>query len=148
MNAMKTLLMILGAVVLSTQLSAGQSNESTLSKLKSATWEMYHLRKSTYRVFEQYTDSKIVSTIMYDDQKSVDERDFYLSDQIETVFDPQKIGRSQHGKYIVIRLEPKVADAPKISVVEIVDVNDKELRVKGIYGESESLWNASVIPDL
>lgn len=143
----RILLTILGALVLSTGLSAGQSAESTISKLKSTPWEMYHLRQATYRVFVQYTDRKIVTTIMYDGQKNVDERDFYLSDQIETTFDPEKIGTSREGKYIIIRLEAKAPGAPEISVEQIVSVNQGELTIGGICGKSETLWKAADIPE-
>ena len=52
------------------------------------------------------------------------ENDYYLSENIDSVFDKQKIGRLQTGRYIIVyeNLKQKKKIVPKISVFEIIDL--------------------------
>ena len=60
------------------------------------------------------------------------ENDYYLSENIDSVFDKQKIGRLQTGRYIIVyeNLKQKKKIVPKISVFEIIDLTPTKLQIR------------------
>jgi len=109
----------------------GQSG-STLDKLQGKTWRSQS-RGGDPRDYKFTRSDKI-----YIIQNESWSRPFYLSDQIETKFDFNKVGKIENGKYIIVEGYDPDDKFFSVFVYEILKLDDTEFTIK--------LSNGSIAP--
>jgi hypothetical protein len=104
-----------------------------MQKLTAKTW-IYTLPQGytkSYDVTVNYSITSEMTTISYSNGSGSDSRAYYLSNTIETLFDDNKVGTVQNGKYIIIDVHPS-AGARSVEVNEIIELTSAKLTVKAL----------------
>lgn len=107
--------------------SYSQSKKFYLADLKDKTWNLVILNAS-YK--EYYQNDKVIFAV---DEKYAGRMEYYLSDSICRVFDPEKVGNVLSGNYIIRRplRDKKHPGIPlTVSCYEIIDLNPARLILK------------------
>jgi len=83
---------------------------------------LFNGKEERIRLFENGVKSKDVIRSSY-----------YLSDKIVEKFQPELVGKSYKGKYIVVYRKPLIAEE-FIDIFEILEITEKSLKLKQLKG--------------
>jgi hypothetical protein len=97
-------------------------NKTTMDLLKSTKWQMMNKDSIPTGLYIKYDKDSFNSDI-YNQGKEYKNKDlYYLSDDIDTIFEKQKVGKNLNGRFIVEHLgnPPIVMEIIKITPTELV----------------------------
>lgn len=122
--------------VLGTTVNA-QDGNTVLSILQGKKWRMAtSLETSTKK--SSFAESKYEKNKVkhYFNDKYIGEEEYYLSDSVVTVFDPNKVGKVFNGRYIIRRMlhdKPKPnSNSTRINILEIIELDSNKLVLRNI----------------
>jgi hypothetical protein len=124
-------------MLMSTDKVYGQSfNQSLLINKK---WQCVGPEGRIINFFtKSYTEKEELITFFLDNQNSKKEEiriAYYLSDTIVNTFQPNLVGKSKTGKYIVTLLKGKLNSIERFGVIEILELTDTTLKIKNAKNE-------------
>ncbi|WP_455586327.1 hypothetical protein [Bacteroides sp.] len=105
----------------------GQEKKSAMDILTSKGWKWQSTVKG-YNEYYEFTKNECIWTICFDQKKeegTVENRPYYLSETKDTVFNKQKVGKNNEGKYLIF-----LQKNHEILVFEILELNENKLYVK------------------
>lgn len=71
----------------------------------------------------------------YDNFKGKDP--YYLNDTKDSLFNYNKVGKSENGLYLVERSSAPTRDKPKAYSLKILEIDDKHIKFEGIDNRNE-----------
>ena len=133
----------------------GQSGSTTLNKLQGKTWR-YQWTPGTEESYDselKFSCCALTSTAFFysilgeEEEIIAHSRLFYLSDTYESLFDDNKVGKNQNGKYLVVKGDGSPEDddeynTESIFVYEILKLTDTEFIIKHLITGTVSNYKA------
>ena len=112
----------------------GQSYNQSL--LVNKEWK-FQMPEKTFYFIHLFTEKEEVVKLLVDDIKTGDEirSSYYLSDKIVDKFQPNSVGKSKKGKYIVV-LRKGLIDGELLELYEIMELTEKTLKIKNLKNDS------------
>lgn len=101
-------------------MSAAAQNRTMMDILTAHKWEADSYKKKGITIFETYTDTTSCVTFIYGGEATEKNYQYYLSDTVEHIFDPSRVGTAQYGEFMI----SKDMDRDNISCRKIVELND------------------------
>jgi hypothetical protein len=117
-----------------------QPKPTTMDKLINKNWVMLLNNLGDLSVKERYLTTQRTATFVYQGNSSVAILNFYLSNQIETSFDYNKVGNTANGKYIISILNNGNTDT--FSVYEIITLTNTYMELKSLKSLETFKYNA------
>ena len=116
-----------------------QNNESVLVNLQGKTWKMMGNTDKDYA--EEYRADNFTSIL---NGEVLATFEYYLSDSIDSKFDPSKVGNVENGKYIIERLvrDKNDSNPTPLSVLKIVSINKSNLVLKNVENNNTLIFKA------
>lgn len=122
---MKKISLFLVLVFICLSASDKQEQKSVMDILISKEWNMQGMSDKTYSV--KYTRTEKYA---YFNGQLLGIQDYYLSDAIDSAFNPKKIGLAKNGKYIIGKT--KDSSISTFSVHEIISISNDFLEIRYI----------------
>ncbi len=115
--------------------SFGQSNNFTQQALMNKKWK-YNISSDSYRIYSTYTATEEEHSLIYENDSIKTTSLYYLSDNIDTTFNFQQVGKNKTGKYIMMYREETLESTGEVLIFfdqfEIVELNDSILSLKNV----------------
>ena len=146
---MKRIVKLIGCAVL-LLLTITVKAQNTYDMLKSKKWTMDKSilpdKCSDVLIF---TDEKFTDTFTYDGESVSTSAYYYFSNERETVFNYNKVGKTKTGLYkyiIMITIGAKTSSNKQImSVYEIKNLSDKDYRIVSLFNKNELIYHGEPI---
>lgn len=134
----KNLLLILITLVAS-QCLFSQSSTTTLGRLVNKEWKMIFPSEKQYVYTDSYNNEIITTVFVYNNSEVKLFSKFYLSDDIDSTFNENNMGKVYDGKYLV-----KKNEKGDVSVFEILNISNNTLKLKNIRNGSIISYKANI----
>ena len=102
-------------------------------------WDVQFPSPQSYTCTISFTKTDIISTVEYNGESGAINTIYYLSAEIPAKFDSTKMGKVEHGKYIVEEAMVKSPEGGKYketTVFEIIYLSSDSLRLKNLTNSS------------
>lgn len=134
----KFLILILIALVASQYLFS-QSSTTALGRLVDKEWKMIFPNEKQYMYTDSYSKEIITTVFVYNNSEVKLFSKYYLSDNIDSTFNENNIGKVYDGKYLV-----KNNEKGDVSVFEILILSNSTLKLKNIRNGSIISYKANI----
>ncbi len=122
----------------------GQSDQAVQqSFLMNKAWVWRYEGKSAYAI-NRFTDKKMISTVIYGQDKAEIAEDYYLSDSIVSEFQPDMVGKCARGKYLVTLSGKKPEQT--LGIFELVKISDNHLQMTHLKSGTVLEYQVEDIP--
>lgn len=136
---MKKILILIVIALAASQYLFSQSSTTALGRLVDKEWKMIFPSEKQYMYTDSYSKEIITTVFVYNNSEVKLFSKYYLSDNIDSTFNENNIGKVYDGKYLV-----KNNEKGDISVFEILNLSNNTLKLKNIRNGSIISYKANV----
>lgn len=116
------------------------AQEKTIAgMLQEKEWVMQFPHKVEFSMEIKFIGNDYVGVFKFEGKEVEARSPYYLSDEVNWMFNEQKVGCTENGKYIIVnenRKNPKTGPYKEVIIYEILKLTETELQLKNLRNNS------------